>query len=88
MSRRPGPHILRDRSYASRAERALDLLDLELSLGTARRHLDPLLELVELYLAGCTPTLERDALAARAARARERVSTRVNLRLCKVRSPQ
>lgn len=82
---RDSPRQYRERRFARGATRTLDRLDLELSLGTARRHLDPLVELAELYLEGVTATGSRAAIASRLEHTRRLVATRINLRLCKGR---
>lgn len=78
----------RDTEYAEyrareRVVRNLQLLELELRMGSPRRHLDVLVELIERLLEDTGPgTLETNALRKQFATAKTRVQkTRHNLRL-------
>lgn len=65
----------------TRFEKNLGLLELELRLGSARRHLDPLVELCEIYLPKCGESLLARTYKQRLAEAKARVADRGNLRL-------
>ncbi len=64
-------------------ERNLGLLRLELSLESARRHLDPLLELCDMYLANSGSSLLTQRYKEQLAEVRALVGKRGNLRLVK-----
>ncbi len=71
--------------YAERRARErvihnLQLLELEIRMGSPRRHLDVLAELIELLFAHTGPeTLETQALRDQFAGAKARIKTRTNL---------
>jgi hypothetical protein len=64
-------------------DRVMALLQTELALGTARRHLDVLLELAECHLDALEGTALSAAMAERLSRARDVVRARHHLRLVK-----
>jgi len=63
--------------------RALGKLQLELALGTPRRHLDTLVELAVAYLSACGESELSVSLRAELGRVMAMVATRPNLRLVK-----
>lgn len=60
-----------------------DLLKLEISMGSARRHLDPLLELCRVYLIGAGSSVLTARYKLELAALAEQVATRGNLRVVK-----
>lgn len=75
------PRHFREHQAQARFERAMQRLDLELTMGTARRHLDVLVDLLELLVEQCGNSLRTDAFRSELAHAKRRVGTRGNLRL-------
>jgi len=73
--------MFKDRRAQHRFERNLERLELELSQRTARRHLDVLVELLEMILDSMLPTLVVAANRQKLNAVKARVSTRHNLRL-------
>jgi hypothetical protein len=65
-----------------RFERNPQLLQLELRLGAARRHLDPLVELCELLVEQTGGNAMTEAYRLQLAEAKRVVASRSNLRLC------
>jgi hypothetical protein len=63
--------------------RCRDLLKLEISMGSARRHLDPLLELCRVYLMGAGASVLTNRYKLELAQLHEQVTTRGNLRVIK-----
>jgi hypothetical protein len=83
--------VSRAQLYQHRARemfsRALTRLHAELAMGSARRHLDNLVELAESYLDQLTDTTAKPPLVEQLATLRAMVATRHNLRLVKGHSP-
>lgn len=77
------PRHYREHQAQARFERNMQLLDLELTLGTPRRHLDVLVELLEQLVEQCGGSLRTESFRAELAHAKGRVATRGNLRLLK-----
>ena len=75
------PRHFREHKAQARFERNMQLLDLELTLGTARRHLDVLVELLEQLVEQCGHSLLADSYRTELRHAKNRVLTRGNLRL-------
>jgi hypothetical protein len=76
------PHRYSHHQATERLLHHLQLLELELRLGSPRRHLDVLVELCELLADLTGPmTLATQALRKQLAAAKARVLTRSNLRL-------
>jgi hypothetical protein len=76
MSRQFKDHIAQQRF-----ERNLQRLDMELNASTPRRHLDVLVELLELLVGGMPATLLAAANRQKLNAIKTRVATRPNLRL-------
>lgn len=74
---------LRDHANQRGIERNLGQLRIELRAGTARRHLDVLVELIETLLRDCTQTVLTDCYRSELQDLKLQVSTRHNLRLVK-----
>jgi hypothetical protein len=64
-------------------QRNLERLHFEISMQTPRRHLDVLVELLDLLLPGCGDSVLRQSFGEQLERAKLIISTRHNLRLCK-----
>lgn len=75
------PRHFREHKAAERFTRNMQLLDLELAMGSARRHLDVLVELLELLVEQCGNSLRTESFRAELSHAKRRVTTRGNLRL-------
>jgi hypothetical protein len=75
----------RERASCEAFERQMSRLHFELSMGTARRHLDVLLEFLESLLPQTGGSLQTESYARQLKEAHHRVSTRHNLRLLKGR---
>lgn len=73
--------LLYEKQLEEAIERNLDRLKFELRMGTARRHLDVLTELIRTLLAGLPATALRDAYTQKLTLAERMVATRHNLRL-------
>jgi hypothetical protein len=65
----------------ARFMRNVQLLELELAMGTARRHLDALVELLDLLQAQCGQSVLAATYRAHLVELKQRVTTRGNLRL-------
>jgi len=63
--------------------RVLEQLNFELSMGSARRHLDHLIDHLETILMLLGETVLRESLVKQLAEAKQRVAQRHNLRLVK-----
>jgi hypothetical protein len=79
------PRHFREHKAAERFCRNMQLLALELTMGTPRRHLDVLVELLELLVEQCGNSIRTDAFRAELSHAKRRVDTRGNLRLVQPR---
>ncbi len=75
------PRHFREHKAQERFVRNMQLLDLELAMGSPRRHLDVLVELLELLVEQCGNSILADAYRSELAHAKRRVTTRGNLRL-------
>jgi hypothetical protein len=78
--------LLYEKHLEEAIERNLDRLRFELSMGTARRHLDVLTELIRTLLAGLPATALRDTYQAKLDVAERMVACRHNLRIVKGRT--
>jgi hypothetical protein len=65
----------------ARFTRNMQLLELELAMGTPRRHLEVLIELLEQLVKQCGSSLLVDSYRIELDHAKHRVTTRSNLRL-------
>lgn len=70
------------------AERILGLLDLELRLGTARRHLDVMVEYAAVLIDQCAPSLRTSAYREQLAETEQRILARGRSRGAAVRAPK
>ena len=70
------PRIYRQHLAQREIERCVGLIELELKLGTHRRHLDPLVDLATLHLEQAGDSLLVDSLRAQIAAARSRILQR------------
>jgi hypothetical protein len=75
------PRHFSEHRAQQRFQRNMQLLDLELTMGTARRHLDVLVELLEQLVEQCGHSLLSDGYRSELAHAKRRVASRGNLRL-------
>ncbi len=75
------PRHYREHKAQERFVRNMQLLELELRMGTARRHLDVLVELLEQLVAQCGASLLAETYRTELDHAKRRVITRHNLRL-------
>jgi len=76
-----GPRHFREHKAQQRFSRNMQLLDLELAVGTPRRHLDVLVELLEVLVEQCGNSIQTDAFRSELSHAKRRVASRGNLRL-------
>jgi len=74
---------LAERATLAAIERNFERLHFELSLNTARRHLDVLVELLTVLVRSLEPTQEREGLQRRLDRMNRMVAMRHHLRLVK-----
>ncbi len=75
------PRHYREHKAQERFVRNMQLLDLELTMGSPRRHLDVLVELLELLVSQCGSSLLAETYRTELDHAKRRVITRHNLRL-------
>jgi hypothetical protein len=78
---------LAERATVAALDRNFERLELELRLGTPRRHLDVLVEFLETLTRSLPPTKMRDAYQERLDRINRIVARRHHLRLVKGTNP-
>jgi hypothetical protein len=81
MSRRKPAIELIEHQCREAFQRTLGRLHFAIGVGDARRHLDPLVELAEVYLRGCGDSVLRESFREQLERARSMVSARHNLKV-------
>lgn len=76
-------NLILEKATEEAIERNLDRLRFEISMGTARRHLDVLVEYLHTLIRGLPGTALRDTYAQKLAVCERMVASRHNLRLVK-----